>query len=287
MEHSAVLCKNQSREVTVILGSHKRKEYQPYALLSLMDLIEVDAGSIYVSSEILATSWPVLVAGNDLSPTQWENVGRVLYNARALCEESGSQRDLVLLDRIDEATKAEDFSRASIGAMLKELQSRLTDDLSTQLVFIVPYAKKKFFEEIQFPTQCVDAFPSAVEDMVETGKCFALSRYTASVMHCSRIVEVGLKCLAEEVGVKLRPDWGRQITDINSELEKRYKTAGSRTPDELFFSESASQIGHVKNAWRNPTMHVDRRYNEEVAMDIFNAVKALMRHLATRLKEKT
>ncbi|MGB9121887.1 MAG: hypothetical protein WCE73_14790, partial [Candidatus Angelobacter sp.] len=87
--------------------------------------------------------------------------------------------------------------------------------------------------------------------------------------------------------VKLRHDWGRQLQDINTELEKKYKSAGARTPDEQFFSESASQIGHVKNAWRNPTMHIDRRYNEEVSLDIFNAVKALMRHLATRLKEKT
>jgi hypothetical protein len=269
-----------------IISRHKRKDLQPYRLLSVMDLIEVDAGMIYVSSEVLATSWPILMAGNDLTLKQWENIGRVLYNVRALCEEQGSKRDLALLDRLDEAVKIENFSRSSIGAMLKELQSRLTDDLSTQLVFIVPYSKKKFIEEIQFPVECVTSFPSAVEDMVESAKCFALSRYTACVMHCSRIVESGLKCLADEVGVKLRHDWGRQLQDINTELEKRYKSAETRTPDEQFFSESASQIGHVKNAWRNPTMHIDRRYNEEVALDIFNAVKALMRHLATKLREK-
>jgi hypothetical protein len=281
-----VVCKNQPCPLIAIISKRKRKEYQPYALLSLMDLIEIDAGSLYTASEILATSWPILVAGNDLSPRHWENIGRVLQSARALSEESGAQRDLVLLDRIDEAIKKENFSRSSIGAMLKELQSRLADDLSTQLAFIVPYNKKKFIEEMQFSAECVTAFPSAVEDMIESAKCFALSRYTASVMHCSRIVEVGLKCLAEEVGVKLRHDWGRQLQDINTELEKRYKSAGARTDDEQFFSESASQIGHVKNAWRNPTMHIDRRYNEEVALDIFNAVKALMRHLSTRLKEK-
>jgi hypothetical protein len=78
---------------------------------------------------------------------------------------------------------------------------------------------------------------------------------------------------------------GKHLTDIETELTNRYKAAGARTPDELFFAEAAAQIGHIKHAWRNPTMHVDRKYTEEEAKEVMQAVKSFMRHLAIRLHE--
>ena len=41
----------------------------------------------------------------------------------------------------------------------------------------------------------------------------------------------------------------------------------------------------VKDAWRNPTMHVEITYTEEMALDVFRHVQAFMRHLATKLSE--
>jgi hypothetical protein len=91
--------------------------------------------------------------------------------------------------------------------------------------------------------------------------------------------------LVKELLLPTRNDWGKHLTDIENELTKRYKISGSRTPDELFFAEAAAQIGHIKTAWRNPTMHVDRAYTEEQAEDILLAVRSLLCHFATRLHE--
>ena len=41
----------------------------------------------------------------------------------------------------------------------------------------------------------------------------------------------------------------------------------------------------VKDAWRNPTMHVRIDYTEEQALDIYGNVRGFMQHLATRLSE--
>jgi hypothetical protein len=42
----------------------------------------------------------------------------------------------------------------------------------------------------------------------------------------------------------------------------------------------------VKDAWRNPTVHVEQDYNEETALDAWNAARAFMRQLAQKLKER-
>jgi hypothetical protein len=179
------------------------------------------------------------------------------------------------------------MSGETLKAFLRELQGRLIDEVDTRIFLLVPADKSVFFETNQFSADAITNFPSAAEDMIEAGKCFSLSRYAASVFHLSRIVEAGLKALALELGVKLKHDWGSQLKEIEDELQKRYRTAGTRTSDEAFYSEAASQIAHIKNAWRNPTMHVERAFSEGAALDVFNAVKAFMRHVSAKLSEKS
>lgn len=39
----------------------------------------------------------------------------------------------------------------------------------------------------------------------------------------------------------------------------------------------------IKQAWRNPSMHIERRFPKEEAEEIFAAVRTLMQHLAKGL----
>jgi hypothetical protein len=170
--------------------------------------------------------------------------------------------------------------------LMVQLEERIQDELKSELIMHVPKESAGFYEQSQlFGSEVYKNFPSAAFDIEESGKCLALGRATACVMHLSRAAEVTLKVLANALALPPRNDWGRHIEDISKELEKRYKTAGKRTLDELFYSEAVAQIEHIKNAWRNPTMHVDRIYTEQVAEDSFLAIGAFMRHLATRLHE--
>jgi hypothetical protein len=90
-----------------------------------------------------------------------------------------------------------------------------------------------------------------------------LSRGTACVMHLMRTMEVGLKALGKAIGVGLQNDWGAYIREIEKELAARVKAAGKRTPDVAFYSEIVAKFDHVKTAWRNPTMHVEKLYSPE------------------------
>lgn len=168
---------------------------------------------------------------------------------------------------------------------LGELRERIEDDLKREMFLHLSSAEAKLYES---PTldwnESISKFPKITGDIEEAAKCLALNRYTGAVYHLQRVMEFGLKALAVKVGKPFdRNTWDSHLKDIEKELEARYKAAGARTPDEEFYSGAASQLAHVKVAWRNPTMHIERTYTIDVATDIWHAVKAFMRHLSTKL----
>lgn len=260
---------------------------QPYKLVSLMELLKLNAEAFCRASTVIGQAWVLVNRTGDLSATDAGTLGAALGELQRECETLELPSATVQIGRMRQWLDAGSGDLHVLTQMLVELQNRVIDELSTRFFLAVPLQKRHYYEqpEAVLGPEIVKAFPSATDDIAEAGKCFSLSRYTACVFHLSRIVEAGLRVLTIEIGVKLKHDWGAQLQEIEKELETRYKAAGARTPDDLFFSETASQIGHIKNAWRNPTMHIERRFNEEVALDIFNAVKAFMRHISVRLKE--
>jgi hypothetical protein len=158
--------------------------------------------------------------------------------------------------------------------------------LNNRVFFEPEHQYAKYFQQPElFGKEVFDAFPSANDDIAETGNCLAMERSTASVMHSMRVTEAALKALAAKIGVPAQTDWGGYIREIYKELEKQAKAAGGRSPDHQFYGEAAAQIDNVKRAWRNPSMHVDKSYSQPRAEEILLATKSLMIHLATKVSE--
>jgi hypothetical protein len=169
----------------------------------------------------------------------------------------------------------------------KELVTRFKDELSAKILFAVNAAKVQYIGS-DFPLfgeEVFNKFPSANDDIAEAGTCLALDRGTACVMHLMRAAEVALGALAAILGVSKQNDWGSYLREIEKELAKRAKIAGARTADEQFYAEASTCFDHLKRAWRNPTMHVDRSYSPDRAEEIFQAVRSFMRNLATKVSE--
>jgi hypothetical protein len=104
-------------------------------------------------------------------------------------------------------------------------------------------------------------------------------------------MEAALRVLAKTLNdprldPKRNPSWDSILKKCREELEKdRLKRAPEWAADDAYFSGAAARLLAVKDAWRNPTMHVETNYDEESALDVWNHVRAFMRHLATKLKE--
>ena len=122
-----------------------------------------------------------------------------------------------------------------------------------------------------------DKFPSSAEDVSEAAKCLALDLNTACVFHLMRAMEQTLKHLATALGIpNVEKEWGKLLWDIDGKIKSM-----PLGKDRDCWSESRANLYHVKQAWRNSTMHPKQTYTNTQARDVFNAVRAFMQQLAT------
>jgi hypothetical protein len=175
----------------------------------------------------------------------------------------------------------------ALGTHLEFVRNAIAIGLNRRKFFEPDPRYIEYFENPKlFGDQVFAAFPSATDDITEAGTCLAFERATACVMHLMRATEVALRALAKDVGVtQPQNDWGSYLREIDKQLVARQKAAGRRTPDEEFYADAAVQLDHVRRAWRNATMHIDKSYSQTRAEEILLATKSLMSHLAARISE--
>jgi HEPN domain-containing protein len=162
--------------------------------------------------------------------------------------------------------------------LFKDLYLRAFDELKERFYLCVPTENERLYKQPKpLFGDAVDAsFPLAAEDISEAGKCLALGRATASVFHLMRAMESAIQALSARLGVQnIEREWGKLLSDINDKIAAMPK--GSERDK---WSENSSQLYHVKQAWRNNTMHPKQTYSEEEARKIFEAVNVFMTGLA-------
>jgi hypothetical protein len=176
----------------------------------------------------------------------------------------------------------------AVAGSVRELKIRMKDELNDREFLYVPPAMVKFYKDAAlFGKDVNDRFPMAIDDIEEAGKCLALGQGTACVLHTMRIIEVGLKALGNALNIPYAPSWESYLNQISANIAKKHKTKAAKWKrDEKFYRDLSGDLLIVKQAWRNPTMHVDRKYSAEEAEQIFTAAKSFMVRLAAHFSQK-
>ena len=162
--------------------------------------------------------------------------------------------------------------------IIEEIQLRLLDSLQTTYMLSLSRSEAALFEPAApaFGRAFETAFPNSAFDVDESGKCLALGRYTATVFHLMRAMESMLQVLAGRLGVSnTEREWGKLLSDISRKIE-----AMPKGDQRNKWSETHTHLYHVKQAWRNDTMHPKQSYAGEEARAIFEAVKVFAGNLA-------
>jgi len=192
-----------------------------------------------------------------------------------------------MLDKLDHYRDHKELSDD-----MRVLAERLADEVEPKPYYLLAPDHLKYYTQPHLFGEAVDkSFPSALVDIEEAGKCYAVERSTACVFHLMRVMEVGLRALGKslnnpDLDPKRNPSWEAILRKCDSELQKPLKDRSAEwRVDDAFFATATANLRAVKDAWRNPTMHVEIAYDPEKAFDVWNAVGAFMRHLSAKLTE--
>ncbi|WP_374942558.1 hypothetical protein [Sphingomonas sp.] len=181
------------------------------------------------------------------------------------------------------------LNTSKLATWTLQLRSRVGSELRGKFLLSLSRADQVFYEQqiSLFGEEVEAAFPSAIYDIEEAGKCRAVARWTACVMHMMRALEVGLDVLEQAVGVDvIKGSWNGKLDQIDAAIKRRTK-AEYGAADEQWYAEASTHFRVLKNAWRNHAQHGKDHYDQERATAIFDSVRSFMRHLATRLAEQT
>lgn len=288
------------RSPGVAIGRLWERDSRLVSLLEIMEEIQPDwiftvfwgfggLCTLELARTALVAGWvdPKLIPSEFRSSTL-----RTITEVGEFCRSAGFVASETTAEKVLSLLRGPSPNEEQLAALIKELSGRLVDEakgtlfLSLSLREAREYANpREGWEEI------VEKFKSTVRDVEDAARCLALERNTACVFHLMRIAEVGLRTLGGALNdptldPKRNPSWETILHRCDTELQKPLKDRSQEwRTDELFFSAATGNLRAVKDAWRNPTMHVEQHYDAKEAREIYAAVRAFMRHLATKLAE--
>jgi hypothetical protein len=253
-------------------------EIRPWRIVTLLDLVRARAENFWASASTLAQAIVRLQVDDIQHPDLPSHLGRALGLLNREAEALNLRSVLHQCRRISEYIDGKgEVLYPRLRELIIDVLLRAEDDLGDRFFLVVPAEYADLYEQKTppFDRAVTDAFPLASEDISEAAKCLALNRPTASVFHLMRAMECAVQALSTKLKIEnAERAWGILLSDVSKKIE-----AMPKGPDRTKWSEIHSHLYHVKEAWRNDTMHPKQTYTFEEAKAIFDAAKVFMNAL--------
>ena len=176
------------------------------------------------------------------------------------------------------------ISARELQATLREGINRLLDELPDVRTYAVDISDIAYHDQVPppFGWESASAFPPAADDMRAAAMCLAFGQDTACVFHLMRVLEGAvLKRLLALFNVQEYRVWGQLLLEIERAANSEKVADPKRR---ALMNELLADLRAVKNAWRNPTMHVAHSYNHDEAKHILDVSKVLTQKVVQVLK---
>jgi hypothetical protein len=209
----------------------------------------------------------------------------------------GGDVTLLAVDELIDRARYDWVTWGYVKDRLGEINNTLRREISTKTLLVLEARDQAYFapKVPHFGNEVATKFPTgAAFEIDEAAKCLALGRPTAAVFHLMRVMEIGIRAVARCLGITdpIKPaerNWGHILKSIKDDLAAH----GGKSPDKAwaqageadFFDGAHVSLDAVRVAWRNPTMHVEKKYTDDEAEHVFGAVRGFMTKLASRCDE--
>jgi HEPN domain-containing protein len=170
-------------------------------------------------------------------------------------------------------------------ARVREIRENMMRDLWEPVYVRASSDMIKYLDKSKLFGDAVStAFANCIEDIAEAHQCFAFERYTASMFHIGRAMELAVKAVAKKMHITIkRDDWQSYLTAMNEKIAGMpFKTPQEKTK-RAPFAETAAYLLHFKEAWRNPTMHPKKTYTRDEALEVLNGAGTFLRYVSREI----
>lgn len=170
---------------------------------------------------------------------------------------------------------------------LSALGDALASESAGKLFLALSQSEAELFEGVAaFGPEVEDRFPCVAHDIDEFAKSSALGRHTAAVFHLMRTLEAGLRAMSLCLGsTKYAPGHGRAWGAILNDVRDLRTGNPPAWAENDLFSGYYALLDAVMRAWRNPTMHIENKYDAADVQRISPVVMHFMQALAKRMNE--
>ena len=255
----------------------------PGQLWSLLDMLRFYAASFGIVMSNIARTNAMIRAFEGVEG----DLEYLRKEIEALLEETSAHvmtlpLPLMLIHQFERLEKS--VQTAPIGELailLRELHNNVTSELSSRYFLMLSVNERVLYEQQDppFGEKVQGKFPEAALDIAAASRCHALGEWTACVFHLMRVLEHGLRLIADEVGVNAaQENWKNVIDQIESKIrafEQLPKTPEKETRLR-FLSGAAAQFRYFKDAWRNHVSHANKNYDEHSASPVWVHVESFM-----------
>lgn len=264
----------------------------PYGLVSLWDMLQIKAqhyidlgGKIASIRTVfhIAETHTETEPERQLKPEEVSDLKLLLRELRDICAQIPLNHSYEMLRHFrDDPPRTAREIDIIVRSIRTELQARTFLCLSD--------TKALYYDHdglLSPPAR--DAFPQLTQELRSAGNCYAFEQPTACIFHCMRALEYALTALAKDVNLTwTKEQWHTIIEMIESEIERERRSLPRGVPkDERlnFLSQAAKEFFYFKDGWRNYVSHNRINYQDTQALQALEHVKALVEHLATKLRE--
>lgn len=250
---------------------------RPGGVWSAWDMLKAHAAAFLKLVSVLQTMERMRDAKTEAREPLFKFVSELLPAVSVFAEEFKWRSVAAQVTRTRALLDQASTDPPAVATALAALRERIEDELNDCLMWFVDPALAPYEQAREmFGLEVAAKLPNSMEDIESAGTCLCLSQATACVFHLMRAMEGAVGALCTSLGIP-NPDrvWGQLLSDLDAKIGQMPKGA-ARTE----WSAVRANLYHVKEAWRNDTMHPKQTYTVEQAKEVFEATKVFMRQLA-------
>jgi hypothetical protein len=208
----------------------------------------------------------------------------ILAPAKDVLSDLDMPFSLAYVESIEHSLGLENPTMTRFSIYAETLQERIVDELKMELLLQIPREKTRFYRYAERMSPRVEeAFPSAVGELSAAGRCLSYGEPTSAVFHLLRVVDKGLRLVADSISFQYEnSNWGgiaKPIRELIHDNAKDHSAAWA--VKERFYSTVLADITGIGKAHRNPVLHqLEEKYTDGEAEHLFVLVEGFMLHLA-------